>query len=443
MAKPQLRPDALGYFGPYGGRYVPETLMAPLDELAKAYDRFSRKRAFRRELRELLIHYAGRPTPLYHASRLSEHFGGAQIYLKREHLLHTGAHKLNNAIGQALLARTMGKKRVIAETGAGQHGVASATAAALLGLDCVVYMGTEDTVRQRLNVDRMKLLGAEVVPVDSGTQTLKDAINESLRDWVTNVRNTHYILGSVLGPDPYPRMVRDFHRVIGEEARRQLKKQAGTASPDVAIACVGGGSNAIGLFTAFIEDRKVRLVGVEAGGSGEALGAHAARFGNGGSLGILHGTRTLVLQDEEGQVAGTHSVSAGLDYPAVGPEHALLADQGRIEFTRASDSEAIEAFDLLASTEGILPALESAHALAHAGKMARHLTRRRIILINLSGRGDKDVESVLKWKGEHAEHEERRPGEDTRRVAIHPAARKWANPARDNVASTSPSEDGE
>ncbi len=429
MARPQLRPDAQGYFGPYGGRYVPETLMAPLDELARAYDRYSRKRAFRRELRELLIHYAGRPTPLYHARRLSEHFGGAQIYLKREDLLHTGAHKLNNAIGQALLARAMGKRRVIAETGAGQHGVASATAAALLGLECVVYMGVEDTIRQRLNVDRMKLLGADVVPVDSGTRTLKDAINESLRDWVTHVRDTHYILGSVLGPDPYPRMVRDFQKVIGDEARRQLKKQAGTYSPDVAVACVGGGSNALGLFTAFIDDRKVRLVGVEGGGSGKALGEHASRFGGGGSLGVLHGTRTLVLQDGEGQIAGTHSVSAGLDYPAVGPEHALLADQGRIDFTRASDADAIEAFDLLARTEGILPALESAHALAEVARMAPRLARRRLILVNLSGRGDKDVESVLQWKSQHPlPTGGAAPGAKTREMAIHPAVRKWATP---------------
>ncbi len=429
MAKPLPRPDARGYFGPYGGRYAPETLMAPLDELARAYDRWSRKRGFRRQLHELLIHYAGRPTALYDARRLCEHFGGAQIYLKREDLLHTGAHKINNAIGQALLARAMGKRRVIAETGAGQHGVASATAAALLGLDCVVYMGVEDTIRQRLNIDRMKLLGAEVMPVDSGSRTLKDAINEALRDWVTNVRDTHYILGSVLGPDPYPRMVRDFHRVIGKEARRQLKKQAGTRSPDVAVACVGGGSNAIGLFSAFIGDRRVRLVGVEAGGTGEGLGQHAARF-DGGSLGVLHGTRTLVLQDDEGQIATTHSVSAGLDYPAVGPEHVLLADEGRIEFTRASDAEAIEAFDLLASTEGILPALESAHALAHVAKIAPHLSRRRIILVNLSGRGDKDVESVLKWKAEQRQSTGS-PGSDTRKVAVHPAARKWANPRQE------------
>ncbi len=425
MARPQLRPDANGYFGPYGGRYVPETLMAPLDELAKAYDRWSRKRSFRNELRDLLTHYAGRPTPLYHAKRLTEHFGGAQIYLKREDLLHTGAHKLNNAIGQALLAKMMGKRRVIAETGAGQHGVASATAAALLGLECVVYMGVEDTVRQRLNVDRMELLGATVAPVDSGSRTLKDAINEALRDWVTNVRDTHYILGSVLGPDPYPRMVRDFHRVIGDEARRQLKKQAGTVSPDVAIACVGGGSNAIGLFTAFIDDRRVKLVGVEAGGSGEALGEHAARFGKGGSLGVLHGTRTLVLQDEEGQIAGTHSVSAGLDYPAIGPEHALLADEGRIEYTRASDTEAIAAFDLLARIEGILPALESAHALAYAGKVAPLLSKRRLILVNLSGRGDKDVESVQNWRAKEREQADAEDSTAVAEVTVHPAARKW------------------
>ncbi len=429
MSKAVLRPDAQGYFGPYGGRFVPETLMAPLAELTRAYNRWSRKRVFKKRLRELLIHYAGRPTPLYLAERLSERYGGGRIYLKREDLLHTGAHKLNNAIGQALLASRMGKQRLIAETGAGQHGVAAATAAALLGLECVVYMGVEDTVRQRLNVDRMKLLGAEVRPVDSGSRTLKDAINEALRDWVTNVRDTHYILGSVLGPDPYPRMVRDFHRVIGEEARRQLKKQAGTFSPDVAIACVGGGSNAIGLFTAFIDDPKVRLVGVEAGGSGETLGDHAARF-DGGSLGVLHGTRTMVLQDAEGQIAGTHSVSAGLDYPAVGPEHALLRDQERVEYVKATDAEAIAAFETLAETEGILPALESAHALAHAAKMAPHLSRRGIVLVNLSGRGDKDVESVLAYQAEHSgEEEQAAPGESTARVATHPAARKWSSPA--------------
>ena len=422
MARALLRPDARGYFGEYGGRYVPETLMAPLAELIKAYNRHSRKRAFRKRLRELLTHYAGRPTPLYLAERLSDELGGARIYLKREDLLHTGAHKLNNAIGQALLAKTMGKERVIAETGAGQHGVASATAAALLGLECVVYMGEEDCVRQRLNVERMKLLGAQVVPVDSGSRTLKDAINESLRDWVTNVRTTHYILGSVLGPDPYPRMVRDFHKVIGDEARRQLKQQAGTYSPDAAIACVGGGSNALGLFTAFLDDRKVRLIGVEAGGSGEKLGQHAARF-SGGSMGVLHGTRTLVLQDDEGQIATTHSVSAGLDYPAVGPEHVLLHETGRVQYTSATDQEAVEAFQMLSETEGILPALETAHALAHVARISPRLSRRTILLVNLSGRGDKDVESVLKYLADRQDPE---VDPDTAKVAVHPAVRKWS-----------------
>ena len=425
MAKAVLRPDARGYFGPYGGRYVPETLMAPLQELTLAYNKWSRKRSFRGRLRELLTHYAGRPTPLYLAERLSEHLGGAQIYLKREDLLHTGAHKLNNAIGQALLAQTMGKTRVIAETGAGQHGVASATAAALLGLECVVYMGEEDCRRQHLNVQRMRLLGAEVVPVASGSQTLKDAINEALRDWVTNVRDTHYILGSVLGPDPYPRMVRDFHKVIGEEARRQLKQQAGTYSPDVAIACVGGGSNAIGLFTAFIEDRKVRLIGVEAGGRGDRLGDHAIRFGA-AHLGVLHGTRTLVLQDGEGQIVPTHSVSAGLDYPAVGPEHVLLAELGRVQYTSANDAEAIAAFEMLAQTEGILPALETSHALAHVAKIAPRLSKRAIILVNLSGRGDKDVESVLRYLEEHGDP---RTTADGSNITLHPAARKWGGDA--------------
>jgi tryptophan synthase beta chain len=432
MARALLRPDARGYFGEYGGRYVPETLMAPLAELIKAYNRHSRKRAFRNQLRDLLTHYAGRPTPLYLAERLSDHLGGARIYLKREDLLHTGAHKLNNAIGQALLAKTMGKERVIAETGAGQHGVASATAASLLGLECVVYMGEEDCVRQRLNVERMKLLGAQVVPVNSGSRTLKDAINEALRDWVTNVRTTHYILGSVLGPDPYPRMVRDFHKVIGEEARRQLKQQAGTYSPDAAIACVGGGSNAIGLFNAFLEDRKVRLIGVEAGGNGEALGQHAARF-RGGALGVLHGTRTLVLQDDEGQIATTHSVSAGLDYPAVGPEHVLLHEQGRVQYTSATDEEAVEAFQMLSQTEGILPALESAHALAHVAKIAPRLSRRTILLVNLSGRGDKDVESVLRYLAERQDPEE---DPEAAKVSVHPAVRKWTgitSPLREDI----------
>jgi tryptophan synthase beta chain len=387
-------PDRTGRFGPYGGRFVPETLMAPLAELSRAYDRARRSRSFQKRLDGLLSDYAGRPTPLYFAERLSEELGGARIFLKREDLLHTGAHKINNALGQTLLARAMGKRRVIAETGAGQHGVATATAAALLGLECVVYMGSEDVRRQALNADRMRLLGATVRAVDAGSRTLKDAINEALRDWVTNVQTTHYVLGSVLGPDPYPRMVRDFHRRIGVEARSQLRRHVGRADPDLAIACVGGGSNAIGLFTAFLERPRVRLVGVEAGGSGSALGSHAARFG-GGAVGTLHGTRTMVLQDKHGQIASTHSVSAGLDYPAVGPEHARLRDLGRVEYVRIGDREALAAFHLLARSEGILPALESAHAVAEAAKRAPGLSRRSVILVNLSGRGDKDLATVL------------------------------------------------
>ncbi len=401
MPRPQPRPDERGYFGPFGGRFVPETLMAPLEELTRAYDRVCRQRSFRRQLDDVLRDYVGRPTPLYFAERLSEELGGAQIFLKREDLLHTGAHKINNAVGQCLLARHMEKERVIAETGAGQHGVATATAAAFLGLSCTVYMGSEDMRRQRLNVDRMRLLGAEVVPVDSGSRTLKDAINEALRDWVTNVRTTHYVLGSVLGPDPYPRMVRDFHRVIGEEARVQLKRQTGTDAPDLAVACVGGGSNSIGLFSAFLDDRRVRLIGVEAGGRGSRLGEHAARF-HGGRLGVLHGTKTLVLQDDEGQIATTHSVSAGLDYPAVGPEHVWLRQEGRVEYTSVGDDEAIDGFHLLARTEGILPALETAHAVAEVAKHAPRLSPRRIILLNLSGRGDKDVESVIAYDRQRA-----------------------------------------
>jgi tryptophan synthase beta chain len=400
MARSIALPDAEGYFGEFGGRYVPETLMAPLAELSRAYDRHRRRRAFRRELAAVLRDYVGRPTPLFFAEHLSAELGGARIFLKREDLLHTGAHKINNAVGQCMLARAMGKERVIAETGAGQHGVATATAAAFFGLSCVVYMGTEDMRRQRMNVDRMRLLGAEVVAVDAGSRTLKDAINEALRDWVTNVRTTHYVLGSVLGPDPYPRMVRDFHLVIGDEAKAQLKRQAGTDSPDLAVACVGGGSNSIGLFSAFLADRRVRLIGVEAGGRGGARGQHAARFA-GGALGVLHGTRTLVLQDAEGQIAPTHSVSAGLDYPAVGPEHVLLEQTGRVEYTFATDAEAVAAFHLLARTEGILPALESAHAVAEAVRHAPELSRKRIILVNLSGRGDKDLESVLEYDREH------------------------------------------
>jgi len=399
----------VGHFGPYGGRFVPETLMAPVEELARAYDKISHRRGFTKRLRALLRNYAGRPTPLYFAERLSDELGGARIFLKREDLLHTGAHKINNALGQALLAREMGKKRVIAETGAGQHGVATATAAALFGLSCTIYMGSEDMRRQRLNVDRIRLLGAEVRAVEAGSRTLKDAINEALRDWVTNVRTTHYVLGSVLGPDPYPRMVRDFHRVIGDEAQRQMRRQAGVKRPDLAIACVGGGSNAIGLFSAFLDDPGVRLIGVEAGGRGPGAGDHAARF-LGGALGVLHGTRTMVLQDEEGQILPTHSVSAGLDYPAVGPEHALLHDRGRVEYTLASDREAIAAFHLLARTEGILPALESAHAVAEAARRAPLLPKEMIVLVNLSGRGDKDVESVLEWEGQ-GEEAEGEPGE--------------------------------
>ncbi len=415
-------PDGRGYFGEFGGSFVPETLMAPLDELRKAYTQVMKHRAFKRRLGDLMSSYTGRPTPLYFAERLTEHLGGARIYLKREDLLHTGAHKINNALGQALLAHFMGKERIIAETGAGQHGVATATAAALLGLRCTIYMGTEDMRRQRLNVDRMKLLGAEVVGVDAGSQTLKDAINEALRDWVTNVRTTHYVLGSVLGPDPYPRMVRDFHRVIGDEARVQIKKQTGSASPDLAVACVGGGSNSIGLFTAFLADSRVRLIGVEAGGAGPALGRHAARF-EGGRLGVLHGTRTMVLQDQDGQIATTHSVSAGLDYPAIGPEHVLLHELGRVEYYSVNDAEAVAAFHLLAKTEGILPALESSHALAEVVKRAPNMGKKMVILVNLSGRGDKDVESVLAYDAEHAGEAERQA-----ELLIHPAARKWAGP---------------
>ncbi|MEO8504068.1 MAG: tryptophan synthase subunit beta [Acidobacteriota bacterium] len=396
MARAATLPDARGHFGPYGGRFVPETLMAPLQELAAAYDKAKRDQRFVKRLDNLLSHYAGRPTPLYFAERLTRELGGARIYLKREDLLHTGAHKINNALGQALLTERMGKRRVIAETGAGQHGVATATVAALLGLECRVYMGAEDMRRQRLNVERMRLLGTEVTSVDSGSRTLKDAINEAMRDWVTNVRGTHYILGSVLGPDPFPRMVRDFHRVIGEETRRQLRKETGRAWPDLAIACVGGGSNAIGLFSAFLAEPAVRLIGVEAGGRGVELGEHAARF-DGGHAGVLHGTRTMVLQDDDGQVATTHSVSAGLDYPAVGPEHALLCDAGRVEYTRASDEEAIAAFHLLARTEGILPALESAHAIVEATRRAPRLAKSKVMVVNLSGRGDKDLDTVREF----------------------------------------------
>ena len=386
-------PDALGHFGPYGGRYVPETLMAALDALARAYDAARSDPAFQAELADALTHYVGRPTPLYLARRLSEQLG-SRIYLKREDLCHTGAHKINNTVGQILLARRMGKQRVIAETGAGQHGVATATVAALFGLECEVYMGTEDMERQALNVVRMRLLGAKVTGVDSGSRTLKDAINEAMRDWVTNVDTTHYVLGSVLGADPYPRMVRDFHAVIGGEARRQVQEAEGRL-PDALVACVGGGSNAIGLFTAFLQDAAVRMIGVEAGGLGIASGRHAARFAE-KTVGVLHGTRSYILQSEDGQIRVTHSISAGLDYSGVGPEHALLHDQGRVEYTAVTDDEALAAFRLLCETEGIIPALESAHAVAYFMHTPRRFGREHVVIVNLSGRGDKDVETAAK-----------------------------------------------
>ncbi len=382
-------PDERGHFGPYGGRYVPETLMAPLEELEQAFREAQRDAAFQRELQELLATYAGRPTPLYEARRLSAELGGARIFLKREDLLHTGAHKINNCLGQILLARRMGKRRIIAETGAGQHGVATASVCALFGMECVVYMGEEDMRRQRLNVFRMRLLGAKVVGVKTGSRTLKDAVSEAMRDWVTNVETTHYLLGSALGAHPYPLMVREFHRVTGEEARRQILERAGRL-PDAVIACVGGGSNAIGIFTAFIPDERVRLIGVEAGGRKLAPGEHAARFA-GGSPGVLQGAYSYLLQDGDGQVLLTHSVSAGLDYALVGPEHAWLHDQGRAEYVSASDTEALEAARRLARAEGIIPALESAHAAAEAIRRAP-AAKDRIFIVNVSGRGDKDTD---------------------------------------------------
>jgi tryptophan synthase beta chain len=384
-------PKPKGYFGDYGGRFAPETLMAPLEELERAFARFRRNPRFRRELRELLRAYGGRPTPLTEASRLSASAGGARIALKREDLLHTGAHKLNNSLGQVLLAKRMGKRRVIAETGAGQHGVATAAAAARLGIPCRVYMGTVDMERQSPNVSRMRLCGAEVVGVESGSRTLKDAINEAMRDWIENVATTHYVLGSALGPHPYPTIVREFQAVIGREARAQFRRLAG-ADPDAAVACVGGGSNAIGLFSAYLAT-PVKLYGVEAGGRGSGPGDHAARF-SGGSIGVLHGTRTMLLQDRAGQILPTHSISAGLDYPAVGPEHAHLEALGRVTYAKVSDEQALAAFRLLARTEGILPALESAHAIAYALRLARRLSKKSWILVNLSGRGDKDLEIV-------------------------------------------------
>jgi tryptophan synthase beta chain len=385
-----FEPDTHGHFGPYGGRYVPETLMAPLQQVEAVWREMRVDPEFNRELKDLLENYAGRPTPLYFASRLTAALGGAQIYLKREDLLHTGAHKINNCIGQALLARKMGKKRIIAETGAGQHGVATAAACALFGFECTIYMGEEDMRRQRLNVFRMRLMGATVVAVTIGSRTLKDAISEAMRDWVTNAETTHYLLGSALGAHPYPQMVRDFHCCIGLEAKAQINERIGR-SPDMVIACVGGGSNAIGAFHAFVPDPTVKLVGVEAGGKGSELGLHAARF-SGGALGVLQGTRSYVLQDADGQIALTHSVSAGLDYASVGPEHAWLHDQGRVEYTSATDKEALDAALRLSRLEGIIPALESAHAIAEAIKRAPTMGPGQVMIINVSGRGDKDMD---------------------------------------------------
>ena len=386
------QPDAKGHFGPYGGVFVPETLMTALEELTQAYEAARKDPEFRRELNQLLAEFVGRPTPLYLAERLTAQLGGAKIYLKREDLVHTGAHKINNAMGQIILARRMGKKRVIAETGAGQHGVATATAAARFGMECVVYMGEVDMKRQALNVTRMKFLGAKVVPVTAGQATLKEAVNEAMRDWVTNVRSTHYILGTAYGAHPYPVMVRNFHRVIGEESRRQILERE-ERLPDLLVACVGGGSNAIGLFYPFLEDKNVRMVGVEAGGEGIKPGRHAARF-QGGKLGVLQGCKTFLLANDDGQIELTHSVSAGLDYAAVGPEHSFLRDAGRVEYDFATDDEALEAFKTLSKVEGIIPALESAHGVAHAIKVAPKMSKDQIILVNLSGRGDKDVQQA-------------------------------------------------
>jgi len=388
-------PDATGHFGPYGGRFVPEALVAALDELTAAYEKARHDEAFQAELAGLLSSYAGRPSPVTDARRFAEHAGGARVLLKREDLNHTGSHKINNVLGQALLTRDMGKTRVIAETGAGQHGVATATAAALLGLECTVYMGAEDTRRQALNVARMRLLGAEVIAVEAGSQTLKDAINEAMRDWVTNVERTHYILGTVTGPHPFPAMVRDLQRIIGDEAKQQVHDLTG-GLPDAVVACVGGGSNAMGIFAAFLDDADVRLYGFEAGGEGVDSGRHAARMA-GGLPGVLHGTRTYVLQDEMGQTVPSHSVSAGLDYPGVGPQHAWLHDTGRATYAPITDVEAMDAFALLCRTEGIIPAIESAHALAGAMKVGRELGPDATLLVNLSGRGDKDVDTAAKW----------------------------------------------
>jgi tryptophan synthase beta chain len=390
-------PDAQGHFGPYGGVFVAETLMHALDELRGQYEQMRQDPAFVAEFEYELKHYVGRPSPIYHAKRLSDQCGGAQIWLKREDLNHTGAHKINNTIGQALLARRMGKKRIIAETGAGQHGVASATVAARFGMECVVYMGSEDVIRQSMNVFRMKLLGATVVPVESGSKTLKDALNEAMRDWVTNVENTFYIIGTVAGPHPYPMMVRDFNSVVGSELRMQMPEAIGR-QPDAILACVGGGSNAIGVFYPYIEDKDVRLIGVEAGGLGLASGKHAATL-CAGRPGVLHGNRTYLIQDENGQIIETHSISAGLDYPGVGPEHAWLKDSGRAEYVAITDEEALGAFHTLTRLEGIMPALESAHAVAYAMKLAPSLSRDKVLLVNLSGRGDKDMNTVAERSG--------------------------------------------
>ncbi len=387
-----MLPDRAGYFGEFGGRYVPETLMAALDEFEAVYKKLRRDRQFRGELNRVLADFVGRPTPLTEAPRFAEACGDFRLFLKREDLNHTGAHKINNAVGQALIAKRMGKERIIAETGAGQHGVATATACALLGLRCVVYMGEVDMHRQELNVFRMRLLGAEVVPVASGSRTLKDAINEAIRDWVTNVRTTHYIIGSVLGPHPYPMVVRNFQSVIGREALVQLRKRTG-GLPDVAVACVGGGSNAIGLFYEMLKHESIRMIGVEAGGRGRNLGEHAARF-SGGALGVLHGTRSMVLQDEFGQIAETHSISAGLDYPSIGPEHAYLQQTGRVEYYDCGDDLALEAFHALSESEGIIPALESAHALGWLMRNGSMIAPKAVVVVNLSGRGDKDVPQV-------------------------------------------------
>ncbi|MCG8668761.1 MAG: tryptophan synthase subunit beta [Pseudomonadales bacterium] len=400
MANPSdflATPDTLGNFGPYGGRFVSETLMAALDELEEMYERLSKDPAFQEEFDKDLAHYVGRPSPLYHAERWSKKIGGAQIYLKREDLNHTGAHKVNNTIGQALLAKYSGKSRVIAETGAGQHGVASATVAARLGLKCEVYMGAEDVQRQALNVYRMKLLGATVHPVTSGTKTLKDAMNDALRDWVTNVDDTFYIIGTVAGPHPYPKLVRDFQCIIGREARQQCLDQVGRL-PDALVACVGGGSNAIGLFHPMLSDESIKMYGVEAGGHGIETGEHAAPL-CAGKPGVLHGNRTYLMEDEAGQIIGTHSVSAGLDYPGVGPEHSWLKDCGRVNYVAANDQEALDAFRELTLVEGIMPALESSHALAYAGKLAKEMSKDDVIVVNLSGRGDKDIHTVAQIDG--------------------------------------------